>query len=100
MIITDLAEIRQVLPDVRGAADVEELIRLQIARLHAIAQPLFVDLPLAALSAAAEQTADERAGIDRAYAHYITVERLLTESLNVYTRFHAAHLAPPVATEG
>src|SRR5262245_43656082 len=95
MITIDFAEVRQVLSAVRGPEDVEELIRLQIARLHAIAGPLFTDLPLAALSASAEQTPDERENIDRAYAHYLAVERLLTESLNVYTRLQAVHPAPP-----
>ena len=95
MITIDFAEVHQVLPNVRGPEDVEELIRWQIARLHAIATPLFTDLPLAALSASAEQTAAERENIDGAYAHYLAVEHLLTESLNVYTQLQATHPAAP-----
>ena len=58
----DGVSVSQVLRAVNTPHDVEELTRMQIARLHTIVQPLFEDLPLAALSASSDQTSARAAG--------------------------------------
>jgi hypothetical protein len=89
----DGVSISQVLRPVNTPRDVEELTRMQIARLHTIVQPLFEDLPLAALSASSDQTSEEQQAVDRAYTHYITAVQLLNAALRVYASLLAAGAA-------
>jgi hypothetical protein len=93
----DGVSVSQVLRAVNTPRDVEELTRMQIARLHTIVQPLFEDLPLAALSASSDQTSAEQVAVDRAYTHYITAEQLLNAALRVYASLRAAGATNPTA---
>jgi hypothetical protein len=96
----DGGSVSQVLRAVNTPRDVEELTRMQIARLHTIVQPLFEDLPLAALSASSDQTSAEQSAVDRAYTHYITAEQLLNAALRVYASLLAAGATKPTAGPG